>query len=156
MNTLSYQPTTCEFLCCLNLYFLLQIEFATQAEYSSGIELDKIPTQLGGTFQFDPDCWIRAQAGLEKHLQHQQRVLDGLLQSTHLMSLLPRTIRHACKVIPEHEKCVRHLEKSTKQIHIDYGSNGSNNREDNSLETVDISQLLDDLITYLRGTPALR
>lgn len=77
-------------------------------------------------------------------------MLDSILQTTHNLSLVPRTIRHASKVIPQHDKSMRSLDKTAKRIQTGMAIT------DNPLETPEIRQLLADVSTYMDGTAVLR
>lgn len=83
-------------------------------------------------------------------MQRHQQALESILHATHSLSLVPRTIRHASKVIPQHDKSIRALDKTTKAIQSEIALT------ENSLETPEIRQLLNDASTYMEGTTVKR
>ena len=85
-------------------------------------------------------------------MQLHQRALDGILQTMHNLSLVPRTIRQACKAIPQQEKALRGLDKARKLIN----TTSLNGPYQNALSDPEVQQLLLDLDSFMKGTSVLR
>ncbi|XP_067930542.1 uncharacterized protein [Watersipora subatra] len=125
---------------------------------------NKLPEALGGTYQFDPDSWIRSYACLEKKIQQHQRAFGDIFSSTHNLSLVPRTIRHAGNVVHQHKNSVDVIDRTIKQLdrskYTEEGSRYPSDIDDvnacNILRDAEIRQLLDDLNTFMTGTQVFR
>lgn len=101
---------------------------------------------------------------LEKKVQQYQRAFGEILQSTHNLSLVPRTIRHAGNVIHQHKNAVDVVDRTTKLLdRSKYTEEGSRYPPDvddvnscNILRDAEIRQLLYDLNSFMTGTHVFR
>lgn len=98
-------------------------------------------------------------------MQQHQRAFGQIFQSTHSLSLVPRTIRQAGNVVHQHKNAVDIVDRTKKSLdRSKYTEEGSRYPPDdlgdvsscNILRDAEIRQLLDDLNTFMSGTDVFR